>query len=69
MKKVVQDFLELTLFGNLSGDGTKDVTNVGGPPTMVDQLEFQTPSRLCDHRRSSSSPWVRIFSLRMQASA
>jgi hypothetical protein len=41
MDKVVQDFLELTLFANLSGDG-KDVTKVTGPPTMVDQLEFQT---------------------------
>lgn len=41
MKKVVQDFLQLTLFGNLAGDGSK-VTSVSGPPTMVDQLEFQT---------------------------
>jgi hypothetical protein len=42
MEKVVQDFLLLTLFGNLSGDGKKDVTAVTGPPTMVDQLQFQT---------------------------
>jgi hypothetical protein len=41
MDKAIQDFLELSLFANLSGDG-KDVTKVTGPPTMVDQLEFQT---------------------------
>jgi hypothetical protein len=39
--RVVHDFLLLTLFGNLSGK-SKDVTTVSGPPTMVDQLQFQT---------------------------
>jgi hypothetical protein len=40
---MVQDFLRLTLFENLSGGvGKQDVTKVAGPPTMVDQLEFQT---------------------------
>lgn len=42
MRKVVQDFLRLTLFGNLAGGDAGDVTDVKGPPTMVDQLEFQT---------------------------
>jgi hypothetical protein len=43
MEKMVQDFLRLTLFGNLSGgEGKQDVVLVAGPPTMVDQLEFQT---------------------------
>lgn len=42
MEKMIQDFVRLTLFGNLSGDGRKDVTAVAGPPTMVDQLEFKT---------------------------
>jgi len=42
MERVVQDFLLLSLFGNLSGDATKDVTKAEGPPTMVDQLEFTT---------------------------
>jgi hypothetical protein len=41
MERAVHDFLLLTVFGNLSGDG-KDVTKVAGPPTMVDQLEFVT---------------------------
>ncbi|TPK85710.1 hypothetical protein FJ936_09230 [Mesorhizobium sp. B2-4-13] len=41
MKRVIEDFLMLALFGNLAGDG-KDVTNVKGPPTMVEQLEFRT---------------------------
>jgi hypothetical protein len=41
MERVVQDFLVLTLFGNLSG-ASKDVTSNKGPPTMVDQLQFQT---------------------------
>jgi hypothetical protein len=42
MKKVVQDFLVLTLFDNLSADASKDVTVTQGPPTMVDQLDFVT---------------------------
>jgi hypothetical protein len=44
MKKVISDFVLLTVFGNLagpSGSGT-DVTKVSGPPTLVDQLQFQT---------------------------
>jgi hypothetical protein len=39
--RVIHDFLLLALFGNLSGK-SKDVTTVTGPPTMVDQLQFQT---------------------------
>jgi len=42
--RVVHDFLLLTLFGNLSGlsgDPKKNLT-ASGPPTMVDQLQFQT---------------------------
>jgi hypothetical protein len=42
--RVVQDFLLLTLFENLSGpsaDAKKNLT-VSGPPTMVDQLQFLT---------------------------
>ncbi|MBY5700178.1 hypothetical protein [Rhizobium leguminosarum] len=42
MERVVQDFLVLTLFGNLSGDASKDITASKGPPTMVEQLEFTT---------------------------
>lgn len=42
MERVVQDFLVLTLFGNLSGDSSKDITSSKGPPTMVEQLEFTT---------------------------
>jgi hypothetical protein len=41
--RVVHDFLLLTLFANLGGTDTgKDPTKVSGPPTMVDQLQFQT---------------------------
>lgn len=40
--KVIHDFMLLTLFGNLTGDGSKDFITINGPPTMVDQLEFQT---------------------------
>jgi hypothetical protein len=39
---VVHDFLVLTLFGNLSGDASKDILTTKGPPTMVDQLQFLT---------------------------
>jgi hypothetical protein len=42
MHAVVHDFLFLTLFGNLSGDASKDITSTKGPPTMVDQLQFMT---------------------------
>lgn len=42
MKRVVQDFLNLALFDNLSGDASKDVTATKGPPSMVDQLSFET---------------------------
>jgi hypothetical protein len=42
MERVVQDFLVLTLFGNLSGDARKDITSSKGPPSMVEQLEFTT---------------------------
>lgn len=45
MNEVVHDFLVLTLFGNLSGDASKDVTSTTstkGPPTMVEQLQFIT---------------------------
>ena len=38
VKRMVQDFVELTLFGGLGGP--KDKTN--GPPTLVDQLSFTT---------------------------
>ncbi|NNH32340.1 hypothetical protein C9413_23630, partial [Rhizobium sp. SEMIA 4085] len=42
MERVVQDFLVLTLFGNLSGDASKDITSSKGPPSMVEQLQFTT---------------------------
>ena len=44
MRKVIHDFVQLTLFGNLSADGQKDIVGVDpkGPPTMVDQLDFET---------------------------
>jgi hypothetical protein len=44
VKRVVVDFMLLTLFANLSAvdkDITK-ITTVEGPPTMVDQLQFIT---------------------------
>lgn len=44
MRRMIHDFVQLTLFGNLSADGQKDITGVDpkGPPTMVDQLDFET---------------------------
>jgi len=41
--RVVRDFMLLTLFGNLGGLGKspKDIA-IQGPPSMVDQLQFQT---------------------------
>jgi len=42
VRKMVRDFMLLSFFGNLTGDGTKDFINISAPPTMVDQLEFQT---------------------------
>jgi len=41
MERLVHDFLVLTLFGNLSAT-SKDIPPAKGPPTLVDQLEFQT---------------------------
>jgi hypothetical protein len=38
MAKVIQEFIRLTLFANLGGPKEKPA----GPPTMVDQLEFET---------------------------
>ncbi|WP_194479556.1 hypothetical protein [Bradyrhizobium sp. CCBAU 53338] len=42
--KMVYDFMLLSFFGNLTGDGSKDFVSLSAsaPPTMVDQLEFQT---------------------------
>jgi len=38
VKRMVQDFIELTLFGSLGGPASKPT----GPPTLVDQLSFTT---------------------------
>lgn len=38
VKRMIQDFIELTLFGGLSGPKE----NMKGPPTLVDQLSFTT---------------------------
>jgi hypothetical protein len=38
MKRMVQDFIVLTLFGSLGGPAS----NTKGPPTLVDQLSFTT---------------------------
>ena len=38
VKRMVQDFIELTLFGSLAGPAS----NTKGPPTLVDQLSFTT---------------------------
>jgi hypothetical protein len=38
MKRMVQDFVNLTLFGSLGGPASKPT----GPPTLVDQLSFTT---------------------------
>jgi hypothetical protein len=38
VKRMVQDFIELTLFGNLGGPAS----NTQGPPTLADQLSFTT---------------------------
>jgi hypothetical protein len=42
--KMIYDFMLLAFFGNLTGDGSKDFISLSAsaPPTMVDQLEFQT---------------------------
>jgi hypothetical protein len=44
MHQVIHDFVFLTVFANLAGtsSGGKDVIKVSGPPTLVDQLQFQT---------------------------
>lgn len=44
VSKVVRDFLLLALFANLSAESkdSKTVTNISGPPTMVEQLQFIT---------------------------
>jgi hypothetical protein len=41
IEPVVQEFVRLTLFGNLTSDETVD-KNPSGPPTMVDALQFET---------------------------
>jgi hypothetical protein len=38
VKRMIQDFIELTLFGSLAGPAS----NTKGPPTLVDQLSFTT---------------------------
>jgi hypothetical protein len=38
MDRIIQDFIKLTLFGNLAGPDT----DVKGPPTLVDSLQFTT---------------------------
>ncbi len=38
VKRLVQDFINLTLFANLAGPPTEE----GKPPTLVDVLEFET---------------------------
>jgi hypothetical protein len=38
IKRMIQDFIELTLFGGLGGSKDKPT----GPPTLVDQLSFTT---------------------------
>jgi hypothetical protein len=40
VKRLVQDFINLTLFANLGGP--KDHPGPAGPPTLVDNLEFTT---------------------------
>lgn len=42
MAPVIREFMNLTVYGNLTGDGSKSVTDPSGPPTMADQLEFIT---------------------------
>lgn len=42
MFEVIREFMNLTVFGNLAGDGTKSVVAPPGPPTMADQLSFTT---------------------------
>lgn len=44
MRKVVRDFMMLTLFGNLTGNSKSSVLSAkaDGPPTMVEQLQFVT---------------------------
>ena len=38
IEKMVQDFINMTLFANLRGN----TTDGKGPPTLVDALEFTT---------------------------
>jgi hypothetical protein len=40
VKRMIQDFIELTLFGSLAGPSTGG--KISGPPTLVDQLSFTT---------------------------
>ena len=42
MARVIHDFINIAIYGNLSGDGTKDSINPPGPPSMAEQLEFVT---------------------------
>jgi hypothetical protein len=44
MEKMIQDFVVLTLFGNLGAPGNQSgaPSSSGGPPTLVDTLEFTT---------------------------
>lgn len=42
MKKVIFDFLQLALFGNLTGDLSKDFSAAPGPTKLAEQLQFTT---------------------------
>ena len=42
IEPVIQEFVLLSLFGNLSGNPTEQPWQPKGPPTLAEQLEFQT---------------------------
>jgi hypothetical protein len=59
MAPVIQDFVRLTIFGNLAGPKDKP----DGPPTMVDQLEFETTISGSVTPRVDFSPLGNAFQL------
>lgn len=42
MKQLVQEFVQLAIFGDLTGDLSKDFTAKPGPSQLAEQLEFTT---------------------------
>lgn len=61
MDRMINDFVNLTLFGGLTGPSSPGSPNITkGPPTMVDQLKFTTKINLAATPKIVFSP-VRTF--------